>query len=196
MPVEHSPSPTLYRRLALAASALVIGLITLGGVVRITGSGLGCGDHWPLCDGQWFPPLDLATLIEISHRWVAALVTVAVFALFAVAWRKHRKQRELFMPALAAAILLVIQVLLGPVIVKLDLPPAVVIVHLLNAMVLLAVLVVAALRAGTVSAGHPEPLPRSRPSLVHLTAGMPLRPPPRSGWCSGFTVCRPSLSWA
>ena len=172
MPVEHSPSPTLYRRLALAASALVIGLITLGGVVRITGSGLGCGDHWPLCDGQWFPPLDLATLIEISHRWVAALVTVAGFALFAVAWRRHRKQRELFVPALAAAILLVIQVLLGPVIVKLDLPPAVVIVHLLNAMVLLAVLVVAALRAGTVSAGHPEPLPRSRPSLVHLTAGI------------------------
>ncbi|HSR89986.1 MAG TPA: COX15/CtaA family protein, partial [Gemmatimonadales bacterium] len=95
MPVEHSPGPTLYRRLALAASALVIGLITLGGVVRITGSGLGCGDHWPLCDGQWFPPLDLPTLIEISHRWVAALVTVAVFALFAVAWRRHRKQREL-----------------------------------------------------------------------------------------------------
>ena len=157
MPVEHSPSPTLYRRLALAASALVIGLITLGGVVRITGSGLGCGDHWPLCDGQWFPPLDLATLIEISHRWVAALVTVAVFALFAVAWRRHRKQRELFVSALAAAILLVIQVLLGPVIVKLDLPPAVVIVHLLNAMVLLAVLVVAALRAGTVSAGKCEP---------------------------------------
>jgi heme A synthase len=119
---------------------LVIGLITLGGVVRITGSGLGCGDHWPLCDGQWFPPLDLPTLIEISHRWVAALVTAAVFALFAVAWRRHRKQRELFVPALAAAILLVIQVLLGPVIVKLDLPPAVVIVHLLNAMVLLAVL--------------------------------------------------------
>jgi len=171
MPVEHSPSPTLYRRLALAASALVIGLITLGGVVRITGSGLGCGDHWPLCDGQWFPPLDLPTLIEISHRWVAALVTVAVFALFAVAWRRHRKQRELFVPALVAAILLAIQVLLGPVIVKLDLPPAVVIVHLLNAMVLLAVLVVAALRAGTASAGHAEP-PRSRPSLVHLTASI------------------------
>jgi len=172
MPVENSPSPTLYRRLALAASALVIGLITLGGVVRITGSGLGCGDHWPLCDGQWFPPLDLPTLIEISHRWVAALVTAAVFALFTVAWRRHRKQRELFVPALAAAVLLVIQVLLGPVIVKLDLPPAVVIVHLLNAMVLLAVLVVAALRAGTVSAGHVEPLPRSRPSLVHLTASV------------------------
>jgi len=48
MPVEHSPGQTLYRRLAIAASALVIGLITLGGVVRITGSGLGCGDHWPL----------------------------------------------------------------------------------------------------------------------------------------------------
>jgi protoheme IX farnesyltransferase len=150
----------------------VIGLITLGGVVRITGSGLGCGDHWPLCDGQWFPPLDLPTLIEISHRWVAALVMVAVFSLFAVAWRRHRRQRELFAPALAAAILLVVQVLLGPVIVKLDLPPGVVIAHLLNAMVLLAVLVVAALRAGAVSAGNADPLRGSRPSLVHLTASI------------------------
>jgi len=171
MPVEQSPSPTLYRRLAVAASALVIGLITLGGVVRITGSGLGCGDHWPLCDGQWFPPLDLPTLIEISHRWVAGLVTIAVFALFGVAWRKHRNQRELFGPALAAAILLVIQVLLGPVIVKLDLPPAVVIVHLLNAMVLLAVLVVAALRASPSSAAG-RLGGSARPSLVHLTASV------------------------
>jgi heme o synthase len=171
MPGERSPSPTRYRRLALAASALVIGLITLGGVVRITGSGLGCGDHWPLCDGQWFPPLDLPTLIEISHRWVAGLVTIAVFALFAVAWRRHRTQPELFGPALAAAILLVIQILLGPVIVKLDLPPAVVIVHLLNAMVLLGVLVVAVLRASPGSAARRLD-GSARPSLVHLTASV------------------------
>src|SRR5262245_52140949 len=202
MPVEQSPSPTLYRRLAVAASALVIGLITLGGVVRITGSGLGCGDHWPLCDGQWFPPLDLPTLIEISHRWVAGLVTIAVFALFGVAWRKHRNQRELFGPALAAAILLVIQVLLGPVIVKLDLPPAVVIVHLLNAMVLLAVLVVAVLRASGGSAARRLD-GSARPSLVHLTASVgfvtialgALTANLEAGmFCLGFPLCSGSVA--
>src|SRR5262247_2632643 len=109
MPVEQSPSPTLYRRLAVAASALVIGLITLGGVVRITGSGMGCGDHWPLCDGEWFPPLDLPTLIEIGHRWAAALVSLFVFAVAVVAWRRHRAEPALHGPATLAAVLLVVQ---------------------------------------------------------------------------------------
>ena len=85
-----TPDPTrLVRRLAWAGAALAFGLIVLGGVVRITGSGMGCGDHWPRCDGQWFPPLDLPTLIEIGHRWVAALVSVMVFVVAAVAWRRH-----------------------------------------------------------------------------------------------------------
>ena len=57
---------------------LAFGLIVLGGVVRITGSGMGCGDHWPLCNGEWFPPLDLPTMIEIGHRWAAALVSMVV----------------------------------------------------------------------------------------------------------------------
>ena len=49
----------LLRRLAWAGSGFALGLIVLGGIVRITGSGMGCGDHWPRCDGEWFPPLDL-----------------------------------------------------------------------------------------------------------------------------------------
>ena len=62
---------------------------------------MGCGDHWPRCNGEWFPPLDLPTLIEISHRWVAALVSVLVFAVAAVAWRRHRSRAALRNPALA-----------------------------------------------------------------------------------------------
>ncbi|MGH7704059.1 MAG: COX15/CtaA family protein, partial [Gemmatimonadales bacterium] len=135
-----------YRRLAGTAAALAFGLIVLGGVVRITGSGLGCGDHWPRCHGEWFPPLDLPTLIEIGHRWVAALLSFFVLGLAGVAWRDHRDNPALRTPATLALVLLVVQILLGPVIVKLDLPPAVVVVHLLNAMVLLATLVIAALR--------------------------------------------------
>jgi protoheme IX farnesyltransferase len=134
-------------RLAWGGAALAMGLIVLGGVVRITGSGMGCGDHWPRCDGQWFPPLDLPTLIEISHRWVAALVSLLVAAVGVVAWRRHRHQPALRNPALLAAGLLVAQVLLGAVTVKLALPPWVIITHLANAMVLLAVLMTVGLRA-------------------------------------------------
>lgn len=165
------PDSRLYHRVALIAASLITGLITLGGVVRITGSGLGCGDHWPRCNGVWFPPLDLPTLIEIGHRWVAALVLVAVSALVIVAWRRHRQDAQLRKPATIALVLLVIQILLGPVIVKLDLPPSVIVVHLLNAMLLLAVVVVAALRSGAratleaVAARHPDH------GLVHGIAG-------------------------
>jgi len=142
------------RRLAWTGATLALGLIVLGGVVRITGSGMGCGDHWPRCDGQWFPPLDLPTLIEIGHRWVAALVSLVVLAVAIVAWRRHRDEPALRTPALLALVLLVVQVLLGAVTVKLALPPWVIVTHLANAMVLLAVLMTVALRAGEGGAGE------------------------------------------
>jgi protoheme IX farnesyltransferase len=162
----------LLRRLAWIGAVLASGLIVLGGVVRITGSGMGCGDHWPLCDGEWFPPLDLPTLIEIGHRWAAALLSLVVVGMTVTAWIRHRDNRMLRTPATLAAVLLVVQVLLGAVTVKLALPPWIVITHLANAMVLLAVLIVTALRAG----GKPGAVPPSeRHSLHHLvliTAGL------------------------
>src|SRR5258705_2092973 len=88
----------LVRRLACTGSALALGLIVLGGVVRITGSGMGCGDHWPRCDGEWFPPLDLPTLIEIGHRWAAVLVSLVVFVVALVGWQRHRNEPALRNP--------------------------------------------------------------------------------------------------
>jgi len=162
------PNPVrLLQRLAWAGAGLVFGLIALGGIVRITGSGMGCGDHWPRCKGQWFPPLDLPTMIEIGHRWVAALVSGMVIAVAAVAWRRHRRDPALRTPATVAAILLLIQVLLGAITVKLALPPAVIVVHLANAMLLLAVMLVTALRAGLDPAERAEPLPRGRRHRDH-----------------------------
>jgi protoheme IX farnesyltransferase len=108
---------------------------------------MGCGDHWPRCNGEWFPPLDLPTLIEIGHRWAAALVSVLVLAVAVVAVRRHRNEPALRNPGLLAAVILIVQVLLGAVTVKLVLPPSVVVTHFANAMLLLAALLVTALRA-------------------------------------------------
>ena len=198
--VMNSPShasPRLLARLAAVGSVLTVGLIVLGGVVRITGSGMGCGDHWPRCNGEWFPPLDFATAIEISHRWVAALVSVAVLVVAAVALRRHRADPSLVRPAVAAAVLLVVQVLLGAVTVKLELPPSVVIVHFANAMLLLACLVVTAVRAR--AARRPAPEIRHRHHrLVHVTAGLGFIvilfgakvANLNAGWvCRGFPLC-------
>jgi heme A synthase len=141
----------LVRRLAYLATALSFALIVLGGIVRITGSGMGCGDDWPKCNGEWFPPLDFATFVEIFHRWVAALVSIAVLATAAVTWLRHRSEPRLLLPVTLGAILLVTQVLLGAVTVKLELSPAVVIVHFVNALLLMTAVLLTALRA------RPEP---------------------------------------
>ena len=166
--------PRLLRWLAWSGAALVTGLIVLGGVVRITGSGMGCGDHWPLCNGQWFPRLDLPTLIEIGHRWVAALVSLVVLGLTCAAWLKHPTNRRLRIPATLAGVLLIVQVLLGAVTVKLELPAWIVIIHFANAMALLAVLLVTALRSGR-PLGQPVLARASRHpghSLVVATAAL------------------------
>ena len=73
-------------RLAAAAAAATYALIVFGGIVRITGSGMGCGDDWPLCDGRLIPPMDLETMIEYGHRLAAAAVSVLVVLLAALAW--------------------------------------------------------------------------------------------------------------
>jgi heme A synthase len=121
--------------LAWIAAASVYVLIVLGFVVRITGSGLGCGDHWPLCNGRLFPPLsDPGAVIEWSHRLVAGIVSILIVALAVLDWRRSA----------ALVGLLVVQVALGAVTVKTELQPILVILHLATAMLLLAALIVAA----------------------------------------------------
>jgi heme a synthase len=75
---------TLLRRLAGVSLLAALGHVIFGGFVRISGSGMGCGDHWPKCYGYWFPPLDRPDLvIEVFHRYFAATLStvVAVFLL-------------------------------------------------------------------------------------------------------------------
>jgi heme A synthase len=139
------------RRLAGVAAAATLALIALGGVVRVTGSGMGCGDDWPLCHGRLLPPLDLPTIIEYGHRVAAAAVGALVLALAAAAWRTRHPARG---PASAAAVLLVAQVLIGAVTVRLRLPAWTVVLHLATAMLLLAALLAAAL-AGSRRGGVP-----------------------------------------
>lgn len=134
-------------RLAWSAAVCTYLLIVLGAVVRITGSGLGCGNHWPLCNGRLLPPLDdVGTVIEWSHRLVAALVTVLVVSLAADAVWLWRRSQFVRTPAASfvALGLLVVQILLGAITVKLDLPPWTVILHLATAMLLFATLLVIA----------------------------------------------------
>src|SRR5258707_14207154 len=91
--LPSKPNAARFRWLALTTSLFTFLLIVVGGIVRVTASGLGCGESWPLCNGQLFPPLDLPTFIEISHRFVTAVVTPLILATALGAWRSYRRAR-------------------------------------------------------------------------------------------------------
>lgn len=144
----------LLRRLSLVALVLAFAQIVFGAIVRITGSGMGCGDHWPKCAGLWFPPHDrIDLIIEITHRYIALALSVAILILFAAAFRRRFTpgvggKGGVLRPATVAGVLVVIAALLGAVTVKLALNPFVIATHLTIAMSLLATLAVALARAG------------------------------------------------
>ena len=132
-----------FRSLALAAALSAWALVAVGGIVRVTESGLGCPD-WPLCDGRLVPAQHKEPLIETSHRWVAGLVSVLVVLVFVWAWRRYRERRDVVVPALAAVALIPVQALLGAIVVWLELPGWIVGVHFVVGMLFLAATVLTA----------------------------------------------------
>ena len=87
---DRRPSPAL-RRFAWAVLAYFIAVILWGALVRATGSGAGCGDHWPLCNGtliQHSP--GTATMIEFTHRVTSGISFFAALGLLVVDVRWHR----------------------------------------------------------------------------------------------------------
>ena len=135
-----------FRVLAVATAVVTYVLVVLGGVVRVSGSGLGCPD-WPLCHGRVLPPLDLHVIIEYSHRTTASLTSVLIVLTALVAWLAWRNRRDIVIPATVALGLLVVQVVLGAITVRLELPPMIVLAHLATAMALLAAVCVTASNA-------------------------------------------------
>jgi heme A synthase len=196
--VTWTPSQALRRLTALTAVATYL-LIVMGGVVRVTGSGLGCGDkdQWPLCHGGLLPPLQQTALIEFTHRWVAAVATALVIALAVVVWTRYRHVRRLVVAASVVVALFIAQIALGAITVEFNLPNGVIMVHLANALLLLGALVwiavttamsgstrprpsTATLRLAGVAAGATYVLALSGAFVVDQGAG---------GACAGWPLC-------
>jgi heme A synthase len=128
------------RRLVLATGIATFVLIIVGGVVRVSDSGLGCGPAgsgfhgWPFCNGDVVPGVDLNSIIEYTHRVLAIVVGLMILTLFVQAWRRHRQ----LLPATAALLVLVIaQGALGGATVEENLEEVYVAAHLGLAMLLL-----------------------------------------------------------
>ncbi|MEO8898452.1 MAG: COX15/CtaA family protein [Candidatus Dormibacter sp.] len=132
-----------FRRITVATAVATYLLIVMGGVVRVSGSGLGCGakDQWPLCQGSLLPPLQQAALIEFSHRWLAVIAAVLLLTMAGWVWLRYRAVRPLAVGAVVVVLLYILQIVLGAITVFFNLPSGVIMVHLANALLLLGSLV-------------------------------------------------------
>jgi heme a synthase len=93
-------------------------VILWGAIVRATGSGAGCGDRWPLCNGDFFPHHPrLATVIEFAHRSMTGVCVFLVLALVVWTFFATKKGNRARKAAVASVVLLVTEALLGAVLV-------------------------------------------------------------------------------
>lgn len=182
-----------FRRLADLTVLATLALILLGGIVRVSESGLGCGpggsgtEGWPLCNGSAVPFFhNTEVIIEFSHRTLAAIVTALIVALAWVAYRHLRELRWPLRASVAAGVLVLVQAGLGGLTVERSLAEELVAAHLGLAMILIAVLLWIAVRARVeIAAATPQASQRARPPGASDSGGG--RPPtPRGGAVRGL----------
>ena len=150
-----------FRRLVTLTIVATLALILIGGVVRISDSGLGCGAEgsgthgWPLCEGGVLPGDTSESVIEFSHRIAATVVTVLIGLLIFRAFRRLRPHRFLVRGAVAAGVLVLAQAALGGLTVEQGLEDELVAAHLGLAMLLLGLLLL--LRRSSQTTPAPAP---------------------------------------
>jgi heme A synthase len=195
------------RRFSYATLFVAFTHLVFGAIVRISGSGMGCGNHWPLCYGHLFPPMNRPDLVvEWTHRLLASflVLTVATFAI--VAWRARAEPRVGGRGGVLRAVLLALAAVLGAAIlgavtVKLGNTPYATVAHWLLAMTLFATLGAAALRAGAMggaaaTAEHTSPrvarAAHAAAVLAFLTValgGLTAKLPNAAIACRSFPLC-------
>lgn len=152
-PTEKSSKHKRFEFLAWFVLGYTLFVILWGAFVRATGSGAGCGSHWPLCNGEVIPrSAPIETLIEFFHRVTSGLSGVLVAGLLVMAYRLYSPNSRVRKAAMVATVFIVIEALIGAGLVKfewVDQDDSVgraitIVVHLLNTFILLASLALAA----------------------------------------------------
>lgn len=156
-----SRSFDLYRKFVWFTLAVCVGVILWGAYVRASGSGAGCGSHWPLCNGVVLPETEQQkTFIEFSHRISSALLMIFVGGMALWAWFLFPKRNFARRAAILSFVAVLMEALVGAFLVLLRLVEqdksvlrvASISLHLVNTLFLLGALTIAA-----ISASHPSP---------------------------------------
>jgi cytochrome c oxidase assembly protein subunit 15 len=158
--------PAWLRRAALASLVVNIGIVVTGGVVRLTGSGLGC-PTWPRCADRSFVPhraMGVHSAIEFSNRMLTFVVAAVAVAMLVLAWRSGRSSLRRLSLVLALGV--PAQAVLGGLTVLTDLNPWLVSGHLLVSLAMVGVAVALVRRVGE---GDGAPQPVVPAGIVRLT---------------------------
>ena len=159
--------PSWVRPVLLANLIAEVGIVVTGGIVRVTGSGLGC-PTWPECvEGSIAPTSEQAEgihkIIEFGNRLLTGVLLILALASIWVVWTHFRRRRRMKVLSVAILVGVLAQAVAGGITVLLGLHPATVAFHFLMSMLLIAVST-ALLRGARDEVDGPGPL------LVHPTA--------------------------
>ncbi len=118
--MTHAASSRRFQVFSLGVLAYTLGVILWGAFVRATGSGAGCGAHWPVCNGEVVPRAPtVATIIEYTHRLTSGLAMVLAVAMCVWGVRAHVKGHPARRAAVWALVFMVTEALVGAGIVLL-----------------------------------------------------------------------------
>ncbi len=153
-------------------------VILWGALVRATGSGAGCGNHWPTCNGELIPtPERIQTTIEFTHRALSGGDLILIFVMVIWGWRIFKKGSPVRIGLVGSGVFIIVEALLGAGLVLFDFVgqtssvarALAVGVHLLNTFVLLAFV---ALTAWWASGGKAISFKGQRKWVLLLGAGI------------------------
>lgn len=168
--MNNSPESLRFRRISMITVCAVYFLILVGGIVRASGAGMGCPD-WPTCFGQWIPPTEESQLPSNYHEiysqrgyadtnfnvvktWTEYVnrligVSIGLLILSTVWFSRHflKSDKRIFYVSLGALLLVAFQGWLGAAVVASNLKPFMITLHMLLALVIVALLIYATSRA-------------------------------------------------
>jgi len=175
----------VFRRFAFLTTLATYGVIFLGGLVRVSGAGLGCPD-WPRCFGRWIPPFDPSQIppgidaanfnftlawIEYFNRLGGVVIGLLIVATALLAVRYYRRNLKVLAPTVAAAVLVAVQGWLGSVVVASELEPVIVTLHMVLALVIVSLLLFATQESHYEAEAAPESGPLY-PARLRLMVGV------------------------
>ena len=169
---------TRFAKYAWFVLAFNLGVILWGAYVRATGSGAGCGSHWPLCNGEVIPrPDQIETMIEFTHRLSSGFAFLLVVGMLVWAWRIFPRGHRVRSAAIFSMVFIITEALVGAGLVLFDLVAEntssarafAISVHLVNTFILLACISLAAWWA---SGGKPVQIRWGRVDVWLLLVGL------------------------